>query len=57
MKDQGEFFARMLGAGGTRQVMTQDEIRELLELNPIGGEAAILHAPQGTQPAPAPQGQ
>lgn len=57
MKDQGEFFARMLGAGGTRQVMTQDEIRELLELNPIGGDAAILHAPQGTQPAPAPQGQ
>ena len=54
MKDQGEFFARMLGAGGTRQVMTQDEIRGLLELNPMGGDAAILHAPQGTQPEAAP---
>ena len=54
MKDQGEFFARMLGAGGTRQVMTQDEIRGLLELNPMGGDAAILHAPQGSQPEAAP---
>lgn len=53
MKDQGEYFARMLGAGGTRQVMTQDEIRALLELNPMGGDAAILHEPQGMQPKPA----
>lgn len=55
MKDQGEFFSRMLGAGGTRQVMSQDEIRELLELNPMGGDAAILHEPQGTQPAKEPE--
>lgn len=53
MKDQGEFFAKMLGSGGTRQVMTQDEIRALLELNPMGGEAAKL--PIATNPpAPAP---
>ncbi|SFB74259.1 phage portal protein, HK97 family [Polaromonas sp. OV174] len=51
LKDQGEFFARMLGSGGSRQVLTQDEVRALLEFNPQGGEAALLHAPQGTQPA------
>ncbi|NMF98395.1 phage portal protein [Aromatoleum toluolicum] len=54
MKDQGEFFARMLGAGGTRQVLTQDEIRALLEFNPMGGDAAVLHEPTGSQPAPSP---
>lgn len=56
LKDQGEFFSRMLGAGGTRQVMTQDEIRALIELNPMGGDAGILHEPQGSaapEPAPA----
>lgn len=51
LKDQGEFFAKMLGAGGSRQVMTQDEVRALMELNPMGGDAAILHEPQGAQPA------
>lgn len=54
MKDQGEFFAKLLGSGGTRQVATQDEIRALLEMNPMGGDAAILHEPQGAQPKPDP---
>lgn len=54
LKDQGEFFARMLGAGGTRPVMTQDEVRALLELNPMGGEAGKLLAPMGATPAPEP---
>lgn len=55
MKDQGEFFARMMGAGGTRQILTQDEVRELLEFNPMGGDAGLLHAPQGSQTSdPAP---
>jgi HK97 family phage portal protein len=54
MKDQGEFFAKMLGSGGTRQVLTQDEIRALLEFNPLGGDAAILHAPTGSEPKPEP---
>lgn len=54
LKDQGEFFAKMLGSGGTRQVLTQDEIRSLLEFNPMGGDAAVLHAPTGSnQPEPA----
>ena len=54
MKDQGEFFARMLGAGGTRQVLTQDEIRALLEFNPMGGDAAVLHEPTGSKPPDEP---
>jgi HK97 family phage portal protein len=53
MKDQGEFFAKMLGSGGTRQVLTQDEIRALLEFNPMGGDAAKLHEPQSAAAAPA----
>lgn len=54
MKDQGEFFAKMLGSGGTRQVLTQDEIRALLEFNPMGGDAGMLHAPTGSA-APEPK--
>lgn len=52
LKDQGEFFAKMLGSGGTRQVLTQDEIRGLLEFNPMGGDAGILHAPTGSAAEP-----
>lgn len=51
LKDQGEYIGKLLGSGGTRQVATQDEIRALLEMNPMGGDAAILHEPQGAQPA------
>lgn len=32
MKDQGEFFAKMMGAGGTPQIMEQNEARQLLDL-------------------------
>jgi len=53
MKDQGEFIAKMLGSGGTRPVMTQDEVRALLELNPMGGEAGKLQLPLGAQPPAA----
>ena len=52
MKDQGEFIAKLLGSGGTRQVATVDEIRALLEMNPMGGDAARLHAPQGSNEQP-----
>ena len=55
MKDQGEFFAKMLGSGGTRQVMTQDEIRQLLEFNPMGGDAAKLHEPMSSQTPAKPE--
>jgi HK97 family phage portal protein len=32
MKDQAEFFAKMMGSGGSPQIMEQNEARELLDL-------------------------
>lgn len=34
LKDQGDFFAKALGAGGHAPWMHQDEVRELMELGP-----------------------
>jgi HK97 family phage portal protein len=42
MKDRGEYLARALGSGGSPAWMTQDEVRALEELNPMGGAAAVL---------------
>ncbi len=44
-KDRAEYFAKALGAGGSPAWMTQDEVRELDELNPLGGDAARLREP------------
>lgn len=52
-KDQAEYFSRALGAGGSPAWMAQDEVRELLELNPMGGAAAVL-PPMPTASAPTP---
>lgn len=53
IKDQGDYFAKALGSGGAPAWMTQDEVRELLEMNPMGGDAARL--PVATNvPSPAP---
>ena len=52
LKDQGEYFARTLGSGGSPAWMTQDEVRALDELNPMGGEAAKLPPRAGSVPAP-----
>lgn len=41
-KDQAEYYAKALGAGGTPAWMTQDEVRGEVGLNPMGGEAAEL---------------
>lgn len=41
-KDQGDFFAKALGAGGQRPWMTQDEVRGLSNLPPLGGAHAEL---------------
>ena len=46
---RANYFAKALGAGGSPAWMTQDEVRELDELNPMGGKAAELAAP--TSPA------
>lgn len=41
-KDRSEYFAKALGSGGAPAWMTQDEVRALEELNPMGGDAAKL---------------
>lgn len=54
-KDRADFYAKALGAGGSPAWMTQDEVRALEELNPMGGSAAELAQPTnvGTQSKPA----
>lgn len=44
-KDRAEYFSKALGSGGSPAWMTQDEVRELDELNPLGGDAARLREP------------
>lgn len=41
-KDRSEYFKAALGAGGSPAWMTQDEVRALEEMNPMGGDAAKL---------------
>lgn len=41
-KDQAEYFAKALGAGGSPAWMTQDEVRADIGLAPLGGAAATL---------------
>lgn len=48
-KDRSEYFAKALGSGGSPAWMTQDEVRALEELNPMGGEFSML-PPRSGQP-------
>ena len=53
---RASYFSKALGAGGSPAWMTQDEVRELDELNPLGGTAAQL--PVATNVGgPAPKGE
>lgn len=50
LKDQGEFLGRMLGAGGTRPVMTQNEARGFLDLTRVeGGDELVNPMTEPTQ--------
>jgi len=51
MKDRSEYFAKALGAGGSPAWMTQDEVRGLEEMNPMGGDAAVLPKPTNVAPS------
>lgn len=54
IKDQADYFAKALGAGGSPPWMAQDEVRDLLEMDPMGGAAAVLPvATNVPKPAPA----
>jgi HK97 family phage portal protein len=48
LKDQGEYFGKALGSGGSRPWLTQDEVRALIEFDPMGGDAAQLLPPPGS---------
>lgn len=57
-KDQGDFFAKALGAGGQRPWMTQDEVRGLSNLPPKGGAHAELGLGSSEgEPGSRPQGE
>jgi HK97 family phage portal protein len=50
-KDRGEFYAKALGAGGTKGWMTQNEIRALEEMDPSDDpEADKLPQPTNATP-------
>lgn len=54
MKDRAEYFAKALGSGGSPAWMTQDEVRRMEEMNPMGGDAAALPVPTNVpKPPPA----
>lgn len=42
---RADYFSRALGSGGSPAWMTQDEVRALEEMNPMGGGAAQLPTP------------
>lgn len=49
-KDRAEYFAKALGSGGGQGWMTADEVRQLEEMNPMGGDAAKIPAPSNQKP-------
>lgn len=54
--DRANYFSKALGAGGSPAWMTQDEVRALEEMNPMGGTAGQLPIPTnvgGTKPTGA----
>lgn len=56
-KDRAEYYSKALGAGGSPAWMTQDEVRALDELNPMGGTAAVLPVTTNAPAAPNPKGE
>lgn len=44
-KDRSDYYKAALGAGGSYPWMTQDEVRELEDMNPMGGTAKELRDP------------
>lgn len=52
--DRAAYYSKALGAGGSPAWMTQDEVRALDELNPMGGTAAQLPVATNVGGTPAP---
>lgn len=55
-KDRADYFSKALGAGGSPAWMTQDEVRDLEELDRMGGSAGKLPIPTNVGGAAAPEG-
>jgi len=51
-KDQGDFFAKALGAGGAPGWLSQNEVRGLCDRPPVEGGDVINKGTQGQPPAP-----
>jgi HK97 family phage portal protein len=55
-KDQAEYYAKALGAGGTPAWMTQNEIRAEVGLNPVDNDSANSLSAGAMNPGAAPEG-
>ncbi len=55
-KDQAEYYAKALGAGGTPAWMTQNEIRAEVGLNPVDDDSANRLSAGAMNPGAAPEG-
>jgi HK97 family phage portal protein len=55
-KDQAEYYAKALGAGGTPAWMTQNEIRAEVGLNPVDDESANRLSAGAMNPGAPPEG-
>jgi HK97 family phage portal protein len=53
-KDRAEYLARALGSGGSPAWLTQDEVRAIEDMDPMGGDAAKL-PPLNTKQTVPPQ--
>jgi hypothetical protein len=51
-KDQADYFSKALGAGGAPGWMTQDQVRDLLDMDPMGGDAGKLPVATNVPAAP-----
>ncbi|MNV36777.1 hypothetical protein D3C71_1282680 [compost metagenome] len=54
MRPRADYYAKALGSGGHPGWMTPDQVRELEEMNPMGGDAAKLPPGSSAQPPAAP---
>ena len=55
-KDQAEYYAKALGAGGTPAWMTQNEVRAEIGLNPVNDERANRLSAGAMNPGQGPEG-
>ena len=53
LKDQGEFFSRVMGAGGAQPFGSVNEVRDLLDWSPRVGFDAIPERAVASAPKPA----